>query len=44
VRTEDFTRPAGNRMVDELGSAGTTCDALFCVNDLRARSTGDPSG
>jgi hypothetical protein len=31
-------------MIDELGSAGARFDALFCVNDLRARTTGDPAG
>ena len=36
VPTADFTRAAGIRAVDELVSAGTEFDALFCFNDLLA--------
>ncbi len=36
VPTEDFTRAAGIRAVDELLSAGTEFDALYCFNDLLA--------
>lgn len=36
VPTEDFTRAAGIRAVNELVAAGTEFDALFCFNDLLA--------
>jgi LacI family transcriptional regulator, repressor for deo operon, udp, cdd, tsx, nupC, and nupG len=36
VATDDFTRAAGIRAVDDLVAAGTAFDALFCFNDLLA--------
>jgi LacI family transcriptional regulator, repressor for deo operon, udp, cdd, tsx, nupC, and nupG len=36
VATDDFTRAAGIRAVDDLVAAGTDFDALFCFNDLLA--------
>ena len=36
VRSETVAGPAGIRAVDELLSAGTQFDALFCFNDLLA--------